>query len=285
MIEVVACFMPHARLGERAEAILAIDGSRSMRRMFGRKDAFFNEPNYVEAVARKIGNILSGYASSGQVTVVFWAVGLGGSQVQTIGTFDASGCGSLELLPPKSMGDHTQLLPVLKHICEKISSEADGTTFGVIITDGFVEDLDDAKKYCMQIGQELASGKRKPLRLVLIGVGSEVREWQFEELECMFERTPLEDKVDLFSWAMASTMEREREILGPLLASLGYWYEEETVAPFGAVLDDRGSVVRDYPHGLPSRLLFTLPKCANGFIVRTPNGDVTQDISEGLGTP
>ncbi len=283
-IEVVACFMPQAPLGERAEAVLAIDGSFSMRKMFGRKDPFFNEPNYVEAVARKVGDILTGYTGSGQVSMSFWAVGPGGSQVQPIGTFDAAGCAAAEIPAPKNMGGDTQLLPVLKHICEKVSPKAEGMTFGVIITDGIFRDLDDAKKYCMQIGQEYVAGKRKQLKLVLIGVGDQVDEDQMLVLDDMFEGTPMEDDVDIWAHGLAASMKDEMDILGVLFGELVD--PEEIIAASGTIVDDQGCPVTDEKgrelntrDGIKAKLRFFLSKGAKSFTIHVPQGDIVQDIT------
>ena len=47
----------------------------------------------------------------------------------------------------------------------------------------------------MQLGQQMASGQRLFLKLVLIGVGSAVDEAQMEELDDMFEGSNLRSKI------------------------------------------------------------------------------------------
>ena len=294
-IEIVACFLPQNPLGEKAEAVLAIDGSRSMTEMFGVQGPFMSTPNFVQAVARKIGDILCGYTRSGKVTALYWAVGPGGSQVEEIGALDTAGLAAAEFEKPKNMGGGTQLLPVLRYICEQFDPPDAEMVFGVIITDGNMEDvglsdeqkakgMEDAKDYCMGVGQELADGKRKDVKLVLIGVGEEVDEGQMEDLDDMFEDTPLNDEgIDIWSHGLAASMRDDLDILGVLFGELVD--PEEIIANSGSVMDNNGNVVAEYPDGLKAKLRFVLPKGATGFTIHTPQADVTQDITEGLSKP
>ncbi len=277
--QVVACFMPE--VGEGVEAVVAIDASRSMSDMFG-GGVFSSQPNYVQAVARKTGKILCCFTHSGSVTLLLWALGPGGARIKEIGTFDDAGCERIEVEKPQMMGTGTQVLPVLKHVVDKLGAKAK-MALGVVITDGVLEDHAAAKQYALQLGQEIADGRRGKVKFVLIGVGSEVDAGQLEELDNLFEGTPLQGKVDLFSSGIASTMKKEHEIVGAIIGELAS--EEKIVAPSGAVLDGKGGVVKNYADGLPERLRFTLPKGETAFTVHTPNGDVAQDISEGLVAP
>src|SRR5258708_39732810 len=56
--EVVVCFMPDPVLlfGEgNSRAFLALDASASLRKMYGFGGPFGGDPNYMQAVARKLG--------------------------------------------------------------------------------------------------------------------------------------------------------------------------------------------------------------------------------------
>jgi len=150
----------------------------------------------------------------------------------------------------------------------------------VIITDGIIEDEEPSMKYCMQLGKEIAAGKRKPLKLVLIGVGEEVDAGQLERFDDMFEGTDLEGKVDLWSHGIAASMKDEADIIAVLFGEL--MTEETIVAPSGSVLDGNGSEIASFSDGLPGKFDFKLPKGCKAFTVHTPRGDVTQDISEAL---
>jgi len=257
--------------------VLALDASPSIKKMFGLGGPFGGEPNFVELVSRKLGEILCGIARPAKVSMLYWAVGPGGDQIQSIGEFDATGCRSAAIVGPKTWGTGTKMLPPLKHIVDGVASKADWT-MAVIITDGIIEDEKDCLDYCMKVGKDLVAGKRKPVKLVLIGVGEEVDEAQLERFDDMFEGTGLD--VDIWSHGIASSMRDESDIIGVLFGEL--MTEETIIAPSGSVLDSNGRDIKSFHDGLPGKFRFVLAKGNSSFTVHTPKGDVTQDISEAL---
>jgi hypothetical protein len=282
--EIVVCFMPDPDIlvpEGQSKAVLALDGSRSIKKMFGLGGPFGGEPNFVELVARKLGEILCGITRPPKVSMLYWATGTGGAEIEDIGEFDEAGCKSADISGPNKWGPGTQLLHPLKHIIDTIGANSDWT-MGVIITDGIIEDEEECMKYCMKVGKELAAGKRKDLKLVLIGVGEEVDEGQLERFDDMFEGTELEDDVDIWSHGIAASMRDESDIIGVLFGEL--MTEELIVAPSGSILDDNDNEVKSFPDGLPGKFRFVLPKGCTSFTVHTPKVDVTQDISVALGT-
>lgn len=282
-LEVVVCFMPDPDMlvGEgESRAVLALDASRSIKAMFGGGSVFDQKPNYVQAVARKMGQILSGVARSGRVTMLYWALGPGGAGTELIGEFDSTGCSKANISGPskKNWGTGTQLLPPVKYIVETAASNSD-FTIGVVITDGIIEDIQALTQYCMQVGKDIVDGKRKTLKLVLIGVGEEIDEEQLENLNDMFEPTPLKGKVDLWATGIAVDLQEESDIIGVLFGEL--MNEDLTVAETGKVLCN-GQVVKTYADGLPGKIRFVLPRGATEFTIQVPGTEVTQDITEAL---
>lgn len=287
--EVVVCFTPDIDIlvGEgESRVVLALDASRSIKSMFG-GGVFGDNPNYAQAVARKLGAILCGVSRSGKVAMMYWAL-KAGDATEIIGEFDETKCAAANIGGPKNSkdwGKGTHLLPTIKHIAETVDKGSDWT-MGVIITDGVIEDEEACVKYCLQLGKKLktdiAAGTRKKdsFKLVLIGVGEEVDEGQLERFDDMFEGTDLEGDIDLFSHGVAASMQEETDILAVLFGEL--MDEEMVVAASGSVLDDDGNEIASWSDGLPGKFRFTLPKGRSSFTVHTPKGDVTQDISEAV---
>src|SRR5438067_477366 len=88
--EIVVCFMPDPVLlfGEgNSRAFLALDASASLRKMYGFGGPFGGDPNYMQAVARKLGTTLTSITRSGKVAALYWAVSPDGSKVEPIGEF------------------------------------------------------------------------------------------------------------------------------------------------------------------------------------------------------
>jgi len=282
--EVVVCFMPDvdSLVGEGdSRAVLALDASRSIKDQFGVGGVFDTKPNYVQGVARKLGEILCGVTRSSKVSLLYWAMGPGGAETEEVGEFDAAGCAKVALTGPKKKngwGTGTQMLPALRYTVEKVGKGAD-FTFGVIVTDGIIEDESACLSYCLKLGQEIVDGKRKPIKLVLIGVGAQVNEDQLQSFNDMFETTPLKGKVDLFASGVAADMLSEADIIGTLFGEL--MTEDVEVAASGRVVAG-GQELASYADMLPGKIRFMLPRGLKEFTVETPSGSVTQDVSEAV---
>ncbi|QDU93860.1 vWA domain-containing protein [Lignipirellula cremea] len=288
-IDVEACFMPDPDLlaGEgSSRAVLALDASRSIKAAYGDSGPFGGgSPNYVQAVARKIGEILADTTKDGKVSMLYWAMGLG-NDTEAIGEFDSVGCQQAKISgPKKNWGKGTRLMPVIKSIVDNDYAQADWV-MGVIITDGIIEDEQDCIDYCMQLGegllQQVNAGQRRKdsLKLVLIGVGEEVDVGQLERFDDMFEGSSLESDIDLWSSGVAADMQDEEDILGVVFGEL--MSEETIVADSGRILDSQGNEVASFSDGLPGKFRFKLPSGSSGFKVTTPKGEVEQDISEAV---
>ena len=281
--EVVVCFMPDPDIlwGEaESRAVLALDASRSIKKMFGIAGPFGGDPNYVEMVSRKVGEILCGVTKNQKVSMLYWALGAGGEETEEIGEFDQSGSHSASIAGPKkgNWGTGTKILPPIKYIVEDVFDKVEAA-MGVIITDGIIEDEQAAMDYCMDLGKRLVAEKKtEKFKLVLIGVGEEVDEGQLERFDDMFEDTDLEEDVDIWSHGVAASMQDESDILGVLFGEL--ISEETMVADSGSVLDANGNEIKSFPDGLPGKFRFDLPQGQTSFTVHTPRGEVNQDISE-----
>lgn len=279
--EVVVCFMPDVDtlVGEGdSRAVLALDASKSIKDQFGTTGPFMSSPNYVQAVARKLGEILTGVSRNAKCAMLYWAMGPGGGETEEIGEYDAPGCQKVALTGPKKKngwGTGTQMLPAIKYVVEKVGKDAQ-FTIGVIVTDGIIEDEPACVTYCLKLGEEMAAGKRSPVKLVLIGVGAQVNEDQLERFNNMFENTKLKGQVDIWASGVAADMREESDIIGVVFGEL--MSEDTTVASFGRITAG-GKELKTFPDGLPGKFRFVLPKGANQFTVETPNGSVTQDLT------
>lgn len=280
--EVVVCFMPDPVLlfGEaNSKAFLALDASASLRKMYGFGGPFGGDPNYMQAVTRKLGAILTSVTKSGSVAALYWAVSPDGSRVEPIGEFDEPGWARAPITGPKKekWGKGTKLLPALQYGSERVAAGADWT-MGVFLTDGIIEDEKDCVGYCLRIGREMAAGRRKPMKFILIGIGEEPDQEQLERFDNMFEGTGID--YDLWSSGLVASMQDEADIMGVLWGEL--MSEQTIIAPRGSVVDARGSVLANWTDGMPGKFRFVLPRNQTAFTIRTPNQSVTQDISEAL---
>ncbi len=273
---------------EGARTGLALDASASMKKMYGVSGivgGLFNQvagfPNVVEPVARTMAGYLAKFSSSAKVTLIYWACSPDGSKVEPIGEFTDEEVQKVNFAGPKkeTWGRGTKLLPPVRHLIEQSFQDAPWS-IGVFVTDGVIEDLADVKAYCLQFAKEIASGKRAFVKLVLIGVGEEVREDQMEELDDMFEGSGLKDPhgndIDLWDHKLAAEMRKIEEIFAEVVSA------DAVVVSSGRVLDGSGGVAKEYADGVPALLRFTLPAGTTSFTLEFPGGSATQDISEVL---
>jgi len=286
--EVVICFQPDRNTiwgnpEANANAVLALDASRSIKRMFGTTGVFGGgEPNYVEMVSRKVGEILCDVTKKGDVSMLYWALGPGGENLEDIGSFERDECETCDISGPNSgaWGTGTKILPPIKKIVEEHFDVAEAT-MGVIVTDGIIEDEKEAMDYCLKLGKRLIDeGKTESFKLVLIGVGEEVDEGQLERFDDMFEDDDdfEGDEIDIWAHGVAAHMKDEADILDVLFGEM--MSEDTIIADSGSVLDSSGNEIKSFSDGLPGKFRFVLPKGESSFTIHTPGGEVTQDVSE-----
>jgi len=271
---------------EGAQTGLAIDGSNSMNQMFGASgavSALFASAsnNIVQPVARLMAEYLANFDSDGNTTVIYWACGIGGGDVQELGDMNASQARSHDFVQPKSPGTGTKLLPALKYFTETKFPDAPWGIF-VFITDGAIEDLESVKQYSLQIGKEINQGKREFTKFVLIGLGPHVNEDQMEELDDMDMGGLLDpngDEIDLWDHKLASTMNKLEEIFAEVVSS------KMLLAPSATITDSSGDPVKpigrsSYADGLPALLEFTMPGSSTSFMVTLPDGkNIVQPVA------
>ena len=271
---------------EGAQTGLAIDGSASMKNAFGASgavSALFASAavNIVEPVARTIGAFLANFDSDGQTSVIYWACGAGGQGVQDLGDMNAAQIKARTFAAPTDFGNGTKLLPALQYFAETKFPNAPWSIM-VFLTDGAIEDLDAVKAYTRQLAQQIVTGSRQFIKLVLIGVGAEVKEDQMEELDDLDYgglKDPRGNEIDLWDHKMAASMQKIEEIFAEVVTS------DTVLAPSATITDQKGTPVKpigrsSYADGLPALLEFTMPAGSKAFILTLPNGTaITQPLA------
>src|SRR5207253_3786040 len=177
---------------EGTQTGIALDGSGSMAALYGIEEepGFFaslfgqkkHAVNQVTPVAQKLCAYLARKIDAdGGTTCIYWATGPGGSKIEVVGDLTADQAERHTFGPPQHFGTGTQLLPAVRYFVDRFADAPWG--FYVFITDGELHDLDAVKEYSTRLAREVAAGRRKPLKFVLIGVGPNINEGQMEELD------------------------------------------------------------------------------------------------------
>ena len=277
---------------ENAQTGLAIDGSRSMSDLFGHSDlpgGFFDDPkpNYVQKVSCKIAEYLSNFDGDGQTTVIYFACGLGGKDIQEFGEMDAEGARGQKFEWPKNPGTGTCLVPAINYFLDHFKDAP--WMICLFITDGLIDDLEETKALSKQICEDMASGKRGFTKFTIIGLGRDFASSDTRASKALAELDDLDDDPvygvpgqDLWDHKLAQDIQTLDVIFAEVVS------EHAIVCPSAEVLDEQGKSVHpeggaSYSDGLPSLLRFTMDGSSRRFTLRLPNGKtVTQDISSAL---
>ncbi|GJD19109.1 hypothetical protein RIVM261_040650 [Rivularia sp. IAM M-261] len=270
----------YARMG------LALDGSASMKTIYGSGGGIFTSNNSVEPVARTMVNFLANYSHTGKVDLIYWACNPDGSKIEELGEFDGDGIKNTAIVGPKKLpwGRGTKLLPPLIHFVEKfkgapkLGNVRKPGGFCVFVTDGIIEDLADVKQYCIQYAQEISQGKKPFIKFFLMGVGDEIDEEQMDSLDDMFANNPIKDSlgqnIDLWDHQLANDMSKLEQVFKEPIS------QDMIVIGSGRILNQTGKICHEYSDGVPALLKFSLPPGSTSFILESPKGNFKQDISE-----
>ena len=243
----------YIRLQEKVEGMqigIGIDGSASMRKMFGDtipKFARKKEDNVMQTVVQRLCSYACEYSGDGTVSPIYWATGIGGKEIESLGKLDSEAIQVISFEGPRKCGTGTALLPPLNYL---LAEFADASWLVLLfVTDGVMSDLDAVVARSLEVGQEVLDGKRGKCKFILVGCGEEVSEEQIEKLDNMFDGTSLEGRVDLWDGKLAAEMNDLSEI----------WDEVDFGVQIpGAVkiIDDQGREVLSHPDGFPQRMEF-----------------------------
>jgi hypothetical protein len=285
-LEIVATILMEPDI-EGARTGLALDASASMKKMYGATapvSPLFKSAaggNVVEPVARTMASYLARFATDGRVRLLYWACSPDGSQIEPIGEFNDEQIQRLAIPGPKKLpwGRGTKLLPPLRHFIDEAFRDAPWAIV-VFVTDGIIEDLDAVKQFSRKFAEQIATGRRAFIKLVLLGIGEEVDERQMEELDDMFEGSELRDprgqSIDLWDHKLAKEMRQLSEIFAEVVSA------DMTIADWGRIRDERGRLAAQFPDGLPALLRFRLPSGSRSFSLEFPGGTIVQELGDAL---
>src|SRR5438067_4817296 len=243
---------------EGTQTGIALDGSGSMSELYGVDggarivSSLFSQKkrdNLITPVAQQLCAYLArNHDADGGTTVIYWAVGPGGSQIEVVGDLTADQAEKHTFGPPREFGSGTQLLPAVRYFVDRFRDAPWG--FYVFITDGELHDLDEVKQYTTQLARDISNRRRNPLKFVLIGIGANINERQMEELDDLDTGTD----VDLWDHKLAAEMRQLQEIFAEVVD------KNARVADSGKIMDAKGNVIKNFSDtGVPAFSEFEMP--------------------------
>ncbi len=232
------------------------------------KGYLHNTPNIVEPIAQDFIAYLAGNLDAdGGTTVIYWACG-DGSELEVLGDFREEQCKTLKLQGPTktSFGNKTILKNAMKYFVDLFVTAKRGMY--IFITDGQLDDLEDVKKYTIELAKEISAEKRNFVKCVLIGVGDKIDENQMEQLDNLDTGTD----VDIWDHKIAKELRSLSEIFAEVVS------ENQIIASTGIIYDSNGKVAKKYTDGLPAKIEFTLPNNAEWFELEVSGRKIRQTI-------
>jgi len=284
---VATILMEPAREGTQTG--IALDGSGSMAPLYGVGEdqgggGFFAglfgkkkapPPNQVSPVAQKLCSYLAEKIDAdGGTTCIYWATGPGGSKIQEVGDLTADEAKDHDFAPPQEFGTGTQLLPAVKYFLERFEDAPWG--FYVFITDGELHDLDEVKAYSTRLARDVAAKRRRPVKMVLVGVGPNVNEEQMEQLDDLETGT----EVDLWDHKLAAEMRVLQEIFAEVVD------KNARIADKARILDHAGKVVKDFSDtGMTGFIEFRIDAGSPYFTLEVNGNRIHQGLSDSANVP
>lgn len=257
---------------EHMQVGVAIDASASMKGLYAAnipKMVRQAGQNVMEPVVRHLCRFVCDYSGDGTVLPIYWAVGPGGKEIESLGAMDAARAETLPVDGPKRpWGTGTCLLPALDFFLDQFS-KAEWAIL-LFITDGVIEDIEDVKARALAVGHEIKAKKRGNCKFVVVGIGA-ADEAQLDELDNMFDGTPLEEDVDLWDCKLANDMAELSEI----------WDEVDfgISLPMSArITDAQGVVVKSYADEVPQRMEFEVAAGTKSVTVEIAGQTFTQPL-------
>jgi hypothetical protein len=269
---------------EGTQTGIALDGSGSMRKLYGSDPGggvvskLFAKPkveNVIAPVAQQICAYLARTIDADKgTTCIYWAVGANGTQIEVVGDLTAEEAERHAFAGPQDFGTGTQLLPAVRYFVERFKDAPWG--FFVFITDGELFDLEEVKQYSTRLARDIAGGRRRPVKFVLIGLGPDVNEKQMEDLDDLDTGT----EIDLWDHKLAAEMRQLSEIFAEVVD------RNARVADNGKILDPQGRVVKNYSDtGLPALLKFEMPAGALYFTLEVGGTRIQQSLGDNVAVP
>lgn len=214
-----------------------------------------NCPNIVEPIAQRfISYLAQELDEDGGTTVAYWACGRRGDEYEVVGDFTAAQCRTLKLAGPqkKEFGNETHLTPVARYFVDRFTDAENGMY--VFITDGRIDDMNELMEYSTALARQIASGKRNPVKFVLIGIGDKIDKDQMQQLDDLDTGT----EVDIWDHKIAREMTSMLKLFAEVVS------ENMIVADTGHIRTSSGARVaefpsREFPRGIPAKISFTMP--------------------------
>lgn len=254
---------------------VAIEATGGMEPYFG-LSAF--SKGVVKEFGRSLGEFLGKLDRQNGTTVLYWGTG-DTPPVQNLGFRSGSEWGFFQFGRPISgFGRRSELMPALQYFLENEQLTADQPIrqgqegIYVFLLDGNMDDYPDVLDYLSQFVGDVIGERRKMSRLIFTGFGDnfiETSQGQLHALAALSNRTEPPVISSLVVRDVNNLIEDVKDAVMVYVKA----------ARKGAVLDDKGKLIHDFPNGLPGAFQFYIPSGSNSFTINMDDNLYTQRVS------
>jgi len=223
--------------------------------------------NEVGPLVKELAKYLLDEIESGNgVDIIYWACGKSGDQIEPLALISDENLSSIDINGPKTFGAKTYLQPAMDYFLKANSSKQKSLL--LFITDGRIEDMNSIIKSTIDLAQQISAGERSEMKCVLIGVGPEIDQHQFEQLDNLDTGTD----VDIWDQKIAKEMRDLSEIVAEVVS------EATLIASTASIFSGDGKMLCRFHDGLSARVSFEVPFGVDTFILDANGIQIAQKI-------
>lgn len=311
-IQLTLMMQPQDDLPKSWKTGLALDASASMRKVYGRRLTGFIPSNIAAEYTKKgwlkkdtrdgrkvklftrqavddalsrglvsttpnimdfLGPEFIGYLAQhldmdGETTLIYWAGGRG-DEIEVYGEVQEKVYANLTIDGPEEMmfGKKTLLCPAFKFMVERF--EKYPMTMLVFLSDGYIDDLPLLKKYTLDLAKQIVNNQHNMVKCVLIGVGDDVDENSLLELDNLSSET----FINIWDHMSVDNLPEVLKIFTEVIRN------SQIIAGTSTIYDAQGNTIKNFPGGLPSTVVFSMPISSPWFELQFSNQRIRQLVT------
>jgi hypothetical protein len=232
----------------------------------------------VKEFGRSLGEFLGRLDRQNGTIMAYWGTG-DVPPIQNLGFKSSSEWGFFQFSRPASgFGRRSELMPALRYFLEDRNiavrtpyrQEQEGIY--VFLLDGSIDDYPHVLDYLGQFVGDVTGERRKMCRLIFAGFGDNFIEASQGQLHALAALSNRAEPPIISSLVVSDAGNLIEDVKDAVMVYV-------KASRKGAVLDEKGKLIRDFPNGLPGAFQFYIPSGSGSFTIRMDDNLYTQRVS------
>lgn len=203
-----------------------------------------------------------------ETTLMYWG-GNNGNELEILSNIKKDQQAELLIEGPQSMlfGKKSLLLPAVKHLTNQFAPAS--MSMLVFISDGQIDDLPEVKQYTADLARDIMNNRHNLVKCIFIGIGDDIKETTLLELEATASATC----IPIWDYMVVTDLREVIEMFTEVIRS------SQIVARSAKIYDDQGNIIKEYPCGLPTTAVFSMPITSRWFELEIASQRIRQPIA------